>query len=537
MTVTVYHNARIHTLDPEAPAAQAIAIRADDAPGTSRILALGPNHRILQEFGSNANVHDLAGGAVLPGLTDAHLHLKNYALSLQRVDCETPSRQEFLKRVARRAADTPPGTWILGHGWNANEWEEGVGDPADLDAITPEHPVYLTAKSLHAAWANRRARQIAHLGPGTPDPPGGRMDRDIEGRPNGLLYESAMELVSEAIPESSLQTLVEAIRDALPTLWRLGLTGVHDFDRTRCFAALQILHQNEALKLRVIKNLPMESLPQISEVGLRSGFGDDFLRVGAIKAFSDGALGARTAAMLDPYLEEPDNRGILLLDFEELFEHARLATAHGLPMTVHAIGDRANHEVLRAFSQVRQYERENDLPHLRHRIEHVQVLHPDDLSRLGELNVIASMQPLHAPSDMPTATRYWGPRTALAYAWRSLLDEGTRLAFGSDAPVESPNPFWGLHAAITRRRADGSPGPEGWIPDQRLGLYEALRAYTVGAAYAGGVEDRLGMLAPGYLADMIVLETDPFQCDPAALRELSPIGTMIDGQWVHAEFE
>jgi predicted amidohydrolase YtcJ len=303
---------------------------------------------------------------------------------------------------------------------------------------------------------------------------------------------------------------------------------------------LQILHSNRELTLRVTKSLPLEALPQAIELGLRTGFGDDFLRIGSIKAFADGALGPRTAAMLQPYEGEPDNRGILMLDAEELFEHGRLAVANGLSLAVHAIGDRANHEVLNAYKQLRALEQNLSpgLPSgkprqkpLRHRIEHVQVIYPDDAPRLAELNVIASMQPIHATSDFPAADRYWGERSASAYAWRTLLENRTRLAFGSDAPVESPNPFWGLHAAVTRRRADGSPGPDGWYPIQRLALHEALEGFTRGPAYAASLEDRAGKLAPGYFADLLILDADPFACHPDQLRAIRPLATMVAGEW------
>jgi predicted amidohydrolase YtcJ len=236
--------------------------------------------------------------------------------------------------------------------------------------------------------------------------------------------------------------------------------------------------------------------------------------------------------MFQPYVNEPENRGILNMDGEELFEHCRKAADIGMSMTVHAIGDRANHEVLNAYAQLRKYETEKRLPHLRHRIEHVQVLHPDDVPRLAQLNVVASMQPIHATSDMYAADRFWGERSILSYAWRTQLQQGAPMAFGSDAPVESPNPFLGLHAAVTRRRADGSPSPEGWYPDQKLTLVEALHAYTRGAAYAGNAENRIGKLAPGYLADLIVLDEDIFSADPEILLTMQPSGTMIGGEWV-----
>jgi predicted amidohydrolase YtcJ len=313
----------------------------------------------------------------------------------------------------------------------------------------------------------------------------------------------------------------------------MGLTGIHDFDRRDSFMALQHLRAQGRLKLRVSKNLPVDSLDHASEVGLRTGFGDDWLWIGSVKAFMDGALGPHTAAMFQPYLNEPENRGILNMDGEELFEHCRKAADVGLSMTVHAIGDLANHEVLNAYQHLRAYETEKGLPHLRHRVEHVQVLHPDDAPRFAELNVIASMQPIHAPSDMFVADRFWGERSALAYAWRTQLKYGAHLAFGSDAPVESPNPFFGLHAAVTRRRPDGSPSAEGWYPEQKLTLAEALSAYTFGAAYAANAEHRLGRLSKGYLADLIVLEQDIFRVDPDDLLTMNADATMINGDWVY----
>jgi predicted amidohydrolase YtcJ len=411
-----------------------------------------------------------------------------------------------------------------------NSWPSA----SDLDSIAPNHPVYLTAKSLHAAWANTAALNLAGITASTPNPEMGEIQRGERGEPTGILLESAMELVSGKIPQPGIETVAEAIRAAQPILWKMGLTGVHDFDRRKSFMALQQLHMRERLKLRVNKNLPIESLDHAFELGLRTGFGDDWLWIGSVKAFMDGALGPRTAAMFQPYLNEPENRGILNMDGEELFEHCRRAADAGLGMTVHAIGDRANHEVLNAYERLRKYETEKGLPRLRHRIEHVQILHANDAPRFAELDVIASMQPIHATSDMYTADRLWGERSAFAYAWRTQLNHGAHLAFGSDAPVESPNPFWGLHAAVTRRRADGTPSAAGWYPEQKLTLPEALSAYTLGAAYAANAERRLGKLAPGYLADLIALERDIFSLDPGELPSMSASATMINGEWVYA---
>lgn len=530
----ILYNLKVRTLDPDQPTADAIVIR------DGRILAVGDGNRLRDRFtpvpGEALTLEDCRGRTALPGLTDAHIHLENYALSLQRVNCETATKAECLERVAQRAAETPPGEWILGLGWNQNLWPEGFGNAADLDAVAPDHPVYLLAKSLHAGWANSAALRAANLNENSPDPQGGRLSRDAAGRPDGILFESAMELIDKAIPDATVDQVIEAIRNAQTVLWRLGLTGAHDFDRRRCFAALQRLHAEGELKLRVVKSIPREDLPHAAAVGLRTGFGDDMLCIGGVKIFADGALGPQTAAMLRPYEGSTENRGMLMVDQEELYEIGRQAAGSGLSLTVHAIGDLANHEVLGGYQQLREWEAREGLPHLRHRIEHVQVLHSGDAARLAKLGVIASMQPVHATSDMAMADRYWGERASLSYAWRTQIQHGAHLAFGSDAPVESPNPFWGLHAAVTRQRSDGSPGPQGWYPEQRLTLMEALQAYTSGPAYAAGMEDRLGMLAPGYLADLILLEADPFELDPGSLRELQSQATMVAGEWVYRSF-
>jgi predicted amidohydrolase YtcJ len=520
----ILHSARIHTQDSTRPAASAVVIEHGE------ILAVGGDE-LLQEAG-RAQVEDMGGRVILPGLTDAHLHLKQYALSLQAIDCETESVDQCLQRVEQRAAATPAGKWILGHGWNQNVWGAWP-TAAQLDRAAPDSPVYLTAKSLHAAWANSLALKRAGIQRDTPDPADGKIQRDQAGEPTGVLLESAVELVGSVVPAPQLTELTDLLEEAAAALWRLGITGVHDFDRRDCFMALQQLRTEQRLRLRVTKSIPVEMLEHAVELGLRTGFGDDWLRIGSVKAFMDGALGPRTAAMLQPYEEEPDNRGILNLDSEQLFEIGRRAAESGLGMAVHAIGDRANHEALEAFQQLRAFESDRGLPHLRHRIEHVQLLHPDDVPRLAGLDLIASMQPLHATSDMLMADRYWTDRTRYAYALKSQLESGAHLAFGSDAPVESPDPFRGIHAAVTRRRLDGTPHMEGWHPEQRLTVQQALDGYTTGPAYSAYAEGRQGRIAPGYLADLIVVDTDPFHCDPAQLGTVHTSATMIGGNWVY----
>ena len=510
----ILHNACIHTLDPKCPMASVIVIAGE------RVLAVG-GPELLESF-PQAGCQDMGGRVILPGLTDAHLHLEKYALGLQKLDLNGKSDEECQRLVAERANGSAE--WILGQGWS--------GEKPLFAGLAADNPVYLTVHSLHAAWANTAALRMAGIGPGTPDPLDGKILRGEDGLPNGILLEGAVALVEKIIPQPHPDVVSAAIEAAQPLLWKMGLTGVHDFDGRASFMALQSLEACGRLNLRVLKSIPLMLLPEAHALGLRSGFGNDRLRIGSVKVFMDGTLGQRTAAMLQPYLNEPENCGMLNMDAESLFEYGRQAADAGLSVAVHAIGDRAVHETLNAFEQLRAYEREHRLPALRHRIEHVQLIHADDAARLGQMEIVASMQPIHAISDMFLADAYWGKRARLAYAWRTQSAHGAPLAFGSDAPVESPNPFWGLHAAVTRRRFDGAPGPDGWFPEERLSMQIALQGYTIGAAYAAYMEDRLGRLAPGMYADLIVLEKDPFTSPPDDLRSLCSSATMLAGDWL-----
>ena len=521
----ILYNARIYTQDKNLPFASAVAI------DKGKIAAIGGTDAILAEF-ENFPKEDMGGKFILPGLVDAHIHLQYYGMGLQKVDCETLTISECIQRVAKRVSETKPGEWVLGHGWNQNNWVDGFGSSGMLDMISPENPVFLTGKSLHTAWVNSQALKRAGISASTPDPVNGKIVHDENGEPTGILLEDAMQLVACKVPEPDAEALVVILKQAQVELWKLGLTGVHDFDRRNCFSTLQLMHSRDELGLRVLKSIPLDDLDHAIGLGLRTGFGDDLLRIGSLKLFADGALGPHTAAMLEPYVGDSGNYGILNMDSEKIFDYGRLAVDNGISLAVHAIGDRANNEVLDGFSQLREYEKMKGLPPLRHRIEHVQLLQSSDVGRLAELGLIASMQPIHAPSDQFMADRSWGGRSEFAYAWRSQLESGARLAFGSDAPVESPNPFWGLHAAVTRQRPDGSPGESGWYPEQRLALDEALQGFTQGPAYAAGLENKLGTLREGFLADLIVLEQDPFECHPSEILQIKPMATMVDGKWV-----
>jgi predicted amidohydrolase YtcJ len=532
MNDTLLLNGRIRTLDPAQPIVTALALRGE------RVLAAGTDDemRALLPDLPPAQVVNLEGRSVLPGLIDAHLHFDWYSRGLNSVDAETPTLAECQARVAARAAQTPLGEWVTGLGWNQNVWGGAFPTAADLDRVAPDHPVLLTAKSGHAAWANSVALRLAGVTAGMSDPAGGEIQRDASGQPTGILLESAIDLVGHKVPEATAEDVAQAMRAGMENAWRVGLTGIHDFDGRRSFSAFQLLKERGQLGLRVVKQIPVRHLAEAIGLGLRSGFGDDWLRLGNVKVFLDGALGPRTALMIEPYEGEPGNLGISVTDKEELYDFATQAAAAGLAMTVHAIGDKANHDLLDVYATVRGEEAARGQRPLRHRCEHVQILHPDDFTRLGQLNVVASMQPIHATSDMLMADRYWGQRSRGAYAWRTQLEAGAPLAFGSDSPVESFNPFWGLHAAVTRRRADGAPGPEGWYPEQRLDLETALRGFTTGPAYAGYMEDRQGSLAPGKLADLVVVDRDIFACDPMAIRETQVLGTLIGAEWKHRAF-
>jgi len=512
-------NGRIYPLDPESPVAEALAVVGEE------IVAVGAAERVRAWRGPRTMVVDVGGAAVLPGLIDAHLHLEGYARARMGVAVDTPTLEEALERVARRAALTPPGEWIVGRGWLQEPWGR-FPTADDLDRVAPNHPVALWARSGHALWANREAMRRAGVTRETSDPPGGRIGRGPDGAPNGLFFEQATALIARVLPEPTVEELAEALYEALHELAALGLTTVHNFDGPRSLAALQVLHQRGDLPVRVIQHLPLEVLDHALAVGLRTGFGDPWLRIGAVKIFADGALGPRTAWMLEPYEGEPENVGMAFTPPEVMREAARRATAAGLWLAIHAIGDRANREVLDLYEEVRALEARLGIPPeaRRHRIEHAQRVHPEDLPHFARLGIIASMQPIHAVSDRPMAERYWGKRCATAYAWRSLKAHGARLAFGSDAPVESPNPWWGLHAAVVR---------EGWYPEQALSLLEALEAYTVGPAWAAGLERRQGRLRPGMWADLVVLEADPFHIPPQDLPSMGVRGTLVGGRWAY----
>jgi predicted amidohydrolase YtcJ len=521
-------NGSFYTMDADVPRARAVAIR------DGRFVHVGDESGARAAAGPRAEVLDLHGRCVLPGLTDAHLHFKWFAESLRAVDVETATLEEAVSRVAERAGASPTGAWVTGSGWNHNVWGAGAfPDSRALDRAAPRNPVCLEAKNGHALWVNSLALQKAGIGLETRDPDGGQIVHTREGTPSGILLENAMRLVQAVIPRPTPRELAVLMLDAQAAAHSAGLTGIHDFDNTLAGEAFQEMEARGELRLRVMKGIPHEQLSAAVSLGLRSGFGGERLTMGPVKMFADGALGPQTAWMIAPY-ESTWSVGISRLTDSQLFDDILRANAAGLSCAVHAIGDAACRVVLDAFERAAVHRgfgaaAGQQGSRLRNRIEHAQLLHPDDFARFSRLGIVASMQPLHATSDMIIAERYWGERCRCAYAWKSLLDAGAALAFGSDCPVEVCSPLAGIHAAVTRRRADGSPGNDGWHPEQRLTVAQAVHAYTLGAAYASGRESELGSVSAGKRADLTVLDADIFSIEPHEIREMKVAATIVGG--------
>jgi len=528
----ILYNGKLHTQDANYTQATAIAIRAN------RVLAVGSDSDVRALAGPNTRQIDLRGRRVLPGLTDSHFHYYDWVLNRRRLElADTASLADVRERVAKVTAKTPPGGWIIGQGWNETRWPDPrLITRADLDSLTPANPAILWRSDMHLAVANSLALQEANISAERPDPPQGVVDRDASGQPTGVLRELAINLVREVIPPPTDDETVAAIRDGFTELHRLGLTGVHDYrimggaDGPLAFRAYQHLQAAGELALRMWMLLPGERLDQAIALGLRTGFGDDTLRVGHVKFFSDGGQGARTAWMLEAYEDTP-SCGMPLTPMDEIADAVHRAHRAGLAVAIHAIGDRVNRELITVFEQVLNSE-QDATPNAPHRIEHVQNIRPEDMLRLGRLGVVASVQPIHVPDDFPMIEKSVGPRGRWTYAFRDLLNAGVPLAFGSDCPVADPNPLWGIHAAVTRQMRDGTP-PGGWYPGQCLSVAEAVWGFSMGAARVSGREAELGSLTPGKLADLIVLDRDIFTIDPMEIAQTQVVMTIFDGQVVY----
>lgn len=519
MTVRVFRNARIRPAARSASVVEALAVEA------GVVLAAGTESQVRAAVGRRADLIDLEGATVIPGPYDAHIHTASYARQLSAVDLRTArSLEESLARITEHAARLAAGAWVVGGRWNSNVWERPVQpDRHALDAVCPDRPVALSSVDGHTMWTNSRGLALVGIDRDTPDPVGGQIVRDEAGEPTGILRESAMYPLKAQVDGLGPGDLREQLRAAQERLLAVGLTSVHDIDGEDCRAAYLDLHRAGELKLRVHKAIPVAHLDAAIAEGRRTGQGDDWFRTGPVKLFSDGALGSHTSHMNEPFAGQDGNAGIAVTPYEDLVRLVRTANTAGIAVATHAIGDRANQLVLDAYAAV-------GVPGgLRNRIEHAQHVRPRDVARFARLGVIASMQPTHCTTDIDLASTMLAGRDLASYAWRDVLSRGAGLAFGSDAPVEDPNPFHGLFAAVTRTRADGTPDG-GWTPQQCLGIGEALAAYTTGSAFAAGEEGRKGVLAPGRLADFVALDTDPFTEPPEAVRRTRVLTTVVGGE-------
>ncbi|MCS7313082.1 MAG: amidohydrolase [Acidobacteria bacterium] len=521
---------RVYPLWPTPDAVvSAVAIRQ------GRIAALGSDEELRAWRGPRTRVIDLRGATALPGLTDAHVHLASLGrLRRQLVLTGTRSKEEVLQRLRTYARRHPNLSWIVGRGWDQNDWPDPhMPDRADLDRVVPDRPVYLIRIDGHAAWVNTKALEQADIGPASPDPPGGRILRRPDGSPTGVLLDRAAELVQRVMPEPTVEDLMADLEAGARACTEVGLTGVHDAGISPAtWAAYVRLVERDRLPIRVYAMAMYRSGldEQLLTEGPLIGLGDGRLTLRAIKVLSDGALGSRGAALLEPYADEPDSTGLLLVEPDELVRLARRALDAGVQLAVHAIGDRANRMVLDAFEVAF---RERPCGDCRFRIEHAQVVHPQDIPRLARLGVVPSMQPTHATSDMPWAPDRLGPdRLQGAYAWRSILQTGLKIAGGSDAPVEEISPLLGLYAAVTRQDLQGRPAG-GWRPEERVTPQEALQMFTQWAAYAAFEEFQRGTLRPGTWADLTVLDGDPFQVEPRQIPHLRVRLTMVGGRIVY----
>jgi predicted amidohydrolase YtcJ len=527
----LFHGGPIHTLDKARPRAEALLVRGE------RIVAVGSEAEIRPLLAPGYQDVPLRGRAVVPGLTDAHIHLLWTGLGRLSIDLDgVASLQEALERVRQHADRLPQDVWVRGHGWNHALWEHRWPSAADLDRVTGGRPALLSRKDGHSIWANSRALELAGIDRDSSDPGGGNIGRDEHGEPTGIFFENANDLVYAVVPDYTWEERREALRSIIIECNRRGLTGVHIPESSDTLALLRELRERDELTIRALWHLPYRQLDQAIDLGLRSGLGDEWVRIGGVKIFADGSLGSCTCHMLAPFTGSASNYGIPTVPEEELRDAVRRADRAGIAVAIHAIGDRANRTVLDAVEACARSANRGISgdslrpPILPHRIEHAQHLDPADVPRFAALHVGASMQPIHATSDWQVAERLLGSeRSAWSYAWRPLLDAGAVLAFGSDAPVETLDPWAGLHAAITRRRADGEP-PDGWHPELALSLQDALAAYVTGPALLSGETELKGNLSPGKLADLLVLETDPFAVEPQSLWQMGVDMTVVGGK-------
>ena len=531
-------NGKVWTENPTAPEAEAVAIDGE------HILAVGGSQQIKALAGPNCKVIDLRGRRVVPGFNDSHVHLiggGNSLISVQLGGANSP--EEFRRRIGDYARKLSKGTWIREGNWDHQRWNPAALPTHDLiDAVTPDNPVFVWRVDGHMALANALALKLAGVDRNTKDVPGGEIVRDDRGNPTGMLKDAATALVDRVMPPESEKELDAAMRAAMQEAARYGVTSVQNLadsstDRNTAIKlrTFERFARSGELTVRIYNGSPLRDWKELANEGIQAGLGSPRLRIGNLKSFADGSLGSTTAWMDAPFVGHPGNSGLAgtdLIDPDRLYADIRDADRVGLQITIHAIGDRANHAILDLYERA---ERENGPADRRFRIEHVQHLRPADIERFGRLGVVASMQPYHAIDDGRWAEQLLGPeRIKSSYAWRSLLDHGAVLAFGSDWPVAPLDALMGIYAATTRRTLDGKH-PGGWVSEQRITVAEAVHAYTVGSAFAEHQEAVKGSLEPGKLADLAVLSADIFHIAPEEIQKVRVAMTIFDGAVIYQD--
>jgi len=523
-------NGKIWTVNEAQPRAEAVACLG------SRIVAVGSNGEIRKWIGAGTEVLDLNGKLVLPGFNDAHVHFFSGGENLAGVQLrDAKSEDEFRKRIAEFAARQPAGRWISGGGWDHENWTPArLPTRQSIDAVTAGHPVFVNRLDGHMALANSQALQLAGITRDTPDPPGGTIVRDAAGEPTGVLKDAAMERMYRTIPEPSEDQIADAVRAAMRYSAENGVTSVQDMSAApQILRVYQALLANGELTVRISGHQPLAAWQRLAAVGLRAGFGGEKLHIGGLKGFADGSLGSTTALFFEPYLDAPNTSGLAnseMIPESKMQKHILDADRAGLQVAVHAIGDKANHMVLGMYDEAA---RQNGARDRRFRIEHAQHLRMEDIPRFGQLHVIASMQPYHCIDDGRWAEKRIGPERAKGtYAFRALLDSGAVLAFGSDWDVAPMQPLIGIYAAATRRTLDGKH-PNGWVPEQKITVAEAIRAYTMGSAYASFDDKIKGSIEPGKLADMVVVSDDILSVPAVEIEKTRVETTVFDGKVIY----
>jgi predicted amidohydrolase YtcJ len=528
---TVIVNANGYTLNAKGDLIQFAALAFDDQ---GKVLAVGTNAEVAAKA-SGARQVDLKGRTVLPGLIDAHGHVFGLGQMLTQLDLsQTSSLPDALKAIGDYARANPGPGWLRGRGWNQENWKLGrFPTAADVDAVVSDRPVWFERVDGHAGWANSRALEAAGITDKTPDPAGGKIMRDANGKATGVLVDAAKELVAKVLPAQTEAEGRKVLDRALAEMARVGLTGAHDAGLGVAEDRLYRVYADQGkLTARIYGMIggTQGDFDVLAKNGPLKTYGKDMYALRAVKLYSDGALGSRGAALIKPYSDEPHSHGLLFHKTAEMDAMMKKAMARGYQVNVHAIGDAGNHQILDIYQKELGATKSAAQ---RHRIEHAQVVTQADILRFKTLGIIPSMQPTHATSDKNMAESRIGPeRIKGAYAWRSFLHQGSRIACGSDFPVESPNPFFGIHAAVTRQDASGQP-IAGWYPNQAMSLKEAFRCFTLDAAYAGHAENTLGSLEPGKWADFIVIDQDLFKVSPYDIYKTGVLQTWVAGKTVY----